>query len=419
MPKIVTLKTGDVRFVKELYPRLKPRDEVIERYRDALGLLPPIAVARSGVLVDGYHRWQAHDREGAETIQAEDLGNLTDAEIRRESIHRNASHGEQLSRSDKKRLAGMLWADFAAADMKAAERTREISELLAVAERSVQDWTKDARKAEKDAQQAKAWDLWLDCLSERQIAEQMSVTQPTIGEWVKEKRGSAEFFQPPPSRQHFDVWQFQNSGKDAGQQSYFGALPPQVVENLLWLYTEPGQTVVDPFAGSGTTIEVAKSMGRRVWASDRRGDSYAPYLPIHEHNIADSGWPASAPAKADLILLDPPYWQQAKGRYSQDIDDMANCDLDVFYGAWAAVAKLAMAHAPRVAYIISPTQLDDGTVIDHAIDMLAPFTAEGWRVERRIIVTYQTQQATGQQVEWARENRRLLKLYRDLLVMSR
>lgn len=59
-----TIATADIRFVKELYPRLKPHDDVVERYRDALGNLPPIVVARDGVLVDGYHRWQAHVREG-------------------------------------------------------------------------------------------------------------------------------------------------------------------------------------------------------------------------------------------------------------------------------------------------------------------------------------------------------------------
>jgi hypothetical protein len=36
------------------------------------------------------------------------------------------------------------------------------------------------------------------------------------------------------------VWQFATSDKDAGQQSYFGAVPPQVVENLPWFFTEPG-----------------------------------------------------------------------------------------------------------------------------------------------------------------------------------
>jgi DNA modification methylase len=85
-------------------------------------------------------------------------------------------------------------------------------------------------------------------------------------------------------------------------------MPPQVVENLLWFYTEPGQIVFDPFAGGGTTIKTAKEMGRRVWSSDIAPST--PMLPIHEHNILD-GWPANAPKQADFILLDPPYWKQA------------------------------------------------------------------------------------------------------------
>jgi hypothetical protein len=120
------------------------------------------------------------------------------------------------------------------------------------------------------------------------------------------------------------------------------------------------------------------------------------------------------------VLLDPPYWQQAKGRYSDDLDDLANQSLGSFCAGWEAVVKAVMEHTVRVAYIIGPTELDDhSAVIDHATGMLIPFLENGWHVERRIIVPYQTQQATGQQVEWARANRKLLKLYRDLVVMTR
>ena len=411
----IDLPVSDVRFVKELYPRLKPHDDVVERYRDAIDSLPPIVVARGGALVDGYHRWQAHVREGRETIAAEDLGDLSDAEIIRESIRRNATHGQQLTRSDKQRMAGYLWT--ALADLPPADRVKDVAELLAVSERSVQAWTKDVRKAEKEAAQAKAWDLWLDCATQVEIADALGVSQPTIAGWISESAESRKLIDPPDSRQHFDIWQFATADKDAGQQSYFGAVPPQVVENLLWFYTDPGQTVVDLFAGSGTTVEVAKAMGRRVWASDIRGDHYSPHLPIHTHDVTD-GWPVAAPRKADLVFLDPPYWQQAAGRYSDDPHELAEMGLPEFTDAWAVAAKAAMDHATRIAYIISPTQMEDGSVVDHATAMLAPFVDNGWRIERRIIVPYSTQQATGQQVTWARENRRMLKLYRDLVVLT-
>lgn len=416
MNDVKTISTGEVRYVKELYPRLKPHDDVVERYRDALANLPPIVVARDGVLVDGYHRWQAHVREGVDQIQAVNLGNLTDAEIVRESIKRNATHGQQLTRQDKQRMAGHLWA--ALADLAPADRVKDIAELLAVSDRSVQAWTKDVRKAEKQQQQDKAWDLWLDCRALESIATEIGVTHPTIHDWTVEKRKSAEFYNAPESRQHFDVWQFPTTDRESGgQQSYFGAVPPQVLENLLWFFTEPGNTVVDLFAGSGTTVDVAKRMGRRVWASDIRGNHYSPHLPIHAHD-ATAGWPDDAPRKADLVFLDPPYWKQASGRYSSERNELAEMDLDAFTAAWAQVVKAATGRAERIAYIISPTQNDDGSVVDHATAMLAPFLDAGWQVERRIIVPYSTQQATGQQVTWARENKRMLKLYRDLVVMK-
>jgi DNA modification methylase len=407
------LSIGDVQFVKELYPRLKEDDAAIERYRAAIEKLPPIVVARGGILVDGFHRWQAFKRENRTEVPFVDLGNLSDAQIIRESIERNAKHGQQLSAADKKNLAGQLWWSFAS--MPNGERTSEIAELLSVSTDSVERWTKEARQQEKDALKAKAYDLWLDCMSYREIGEALGVDDKTVAAWTAEKTAAAGNSAPPVSQQHFDIWSFTKAN---GESSYFGRMPPQVVENLLWLYTEPGDVVVDPFAGGGTTINVAKDMGRRVFASDRKPST--PMLPIHEHDIT-TGWNPDAPKKAKLILLDPPYWQQAEGRYSDSPDDLGNMSLAAFYDAWA---KVVTACAERLepggvlAYIISPTQAENGDVVDHATDMLRACWAAGLNVKRRIIVPYQTQQATGQQVTWARENKRLLKLYRDLVVMS-
>jgi hypothetical protein len=424
-----TIQVSSIRFVKELYPRIKPNDEAIERYRDALEKLPPIVVARDGVLVDGYHRWQAHVREEVETIQAEDLGNMSDAEILREAIVRNAAHGQQLSRQDKQREAGRLWKAFE--HLEHAAREQEIAQLLSISVSTVQRATKDARKEEKQALQEKVWQLHLACLIQRQIGDATGVPVQTLNGWLSENRQLTFFGQPPgatPSQhwgnvQHFDVWSFQSNDRDGGgQQSYFGACPPQVMENLLWLYTDPGKSiVVDLFAGSGTTLEVAHRMGRRAWVSDIRGNHYSPHLDIHQHD-ATTGWPTDAPAKADLLFLDPPYWKHAAGKYSSEPNELAEMTLPDFNAAWVKLLKDCRGHlndGGKVAYIISPTEdKDAGVVVDHAMEMAAAALANGYRIHRRIIVTYQTQQATGQQVTWARENRRLLKLYRDLVVLE-
>jgi hypothetical protein len=425
-----TISVDRVRFVKELYPRIKPNDDAIERYRDALEKLPPIVIARDGVLVDGYHRWQAHVREGIKQIQAEDLGNLSDAEIMREAITRNASHGQQLSRQDKAREAGRLWKAFE--NLEPSEREKEIAHLLAVSAVTVQRATKEARKEEREAIKTMAWRRWLSCEFEslRELGQAFGIDHKTASAWVGEFSSndensppSATDAQPWGSIQHFDVWSFASNDRDGGgQQSYFGACPPQVMENLLWLYSEPGKSVVvDLFAGSGTTLEVSHRMGRRCWVSDIRGNHYSPHLDIHQHDVT-TGWPGAAPAKADLVFLDPPYWKQAAGRYSSEPGELAEMTLTDFNNAWGDLLKACKAHlAPggKVAYIISPTEdKEGGVVIDHAMEMAVAAAAAGYRIHRRIIVTYQTQQATGQQVTWARENRRLLKLYRDLIILE-
>ena len=49
---------------------------------------------------------------------------------------------------------------------------------------------------------------------------------------------------------------------DTGNQGHSAAFPRQLPEWFIRLFTRPGETVLDPFAGSGTTLFVAQEMGR-------------------------------------------------------------------------------------------------------------------------------------------------------------
>jgi hypothetical protein len=115
--------------------------------------------------------------------------------------------------------------------------------------------TKEARQAEKDALKAKAWGLWLDCKSYREIASKLDgPDEDTVGRWVSAKAKEFGNADAPESRQHFDVWNF---AKADGESSYFGKMPPQVVENLLWLYTDVGDVRRD--ARSSNFVDVDKN----------------------------------------------------------------------------------------------------------------------------------------------------------------
>ena len=99
------------------------------------------------------------------------------------------------------------------------------------------------------------------------------------------------------------LWEYpsQNYGNSTqGDQRYVGATPSYVIWNLLQRYTEPGGLVVDPMCGSGTTLDVARDLGRRA-----RGFDLAPFRPDIEK--ADARKLPLREGEADLVFIDPPY----------------------------------------------------------------------------------------------------------------
>ena len=63
---------------------------------------------------------------------------------------------------------------------------------------------------------------------------------------------------------------------------YLGKFVPQLVEALLGRYVRAGGRVLDPFAGSGTTLEAAMLEGFSVIGIERE----AEYLPLINMRVA-------------------------------------------------------------------------------------------------------------------------------------
>ncbi|RMH00839.1 MAG: DNA methylase [Planctomycetota bacterium] len=114
----------------------------------------------------------------------------------------------------------------------------------------------------------------------------------------------------PPRLEATTLWRFGSrtyEGREQGSNDYAGATPAWVVWNLLQRYTEPGWLVVDPMAGSGTTVDVARELGRRALGYDLQ--------PAHEGVFrADARHLPLEDEKADFVFVDPPYGRNL--RYS-------------------------------------------------------------------------------------------------------
>lgn len=124
--------------------------------------------------------------------------------------------------------------------------------------------------------------------------------------------GSRRLRKPPLRIQPTTLWDYpsQHYGEGVqGDPSFAGATPSYIIWNLLQRYTQPGQLVVDPCAGSGTTLDVARELGRRALGYDiapRRSDIFridARRLPLEDE-------------KADFVFMNPPYSTHIK--YSDD-----------------------------------------------------------------------------------------------------
>ncbi len=391
---------------ESLYPRKGGFDpDTVARYRLALDYLPPISINQDSYLIDGYHRLMAHKIEQRGTIQAE-RENVPREMILWESARRNAAHGLQLSASDKRRLGRTFFGQGRAIS--------EVAVVLSVAERTVRDWTEDLRRAADEERDHRILELWLACWTQERIGAEVGVGLATVNRTLANfQNGTSAKMEAPDSLQTFNLWNFHDNDERYGVQ-YPGRIPGQIVENVLYYYTEPFQTVVDPMAGGGTTIDVCKAMYRRYRAYDInpvRSD-------ITKHDITQ-GFPVEAKG-CDLIFMDPPYWSQKQGEYSGDASNLANLPLAEFYAAMARVFECATASLKPDGYlavIIGPTQLS-GIIHDHALAFAALLPA-CMHVVNRVIVPYTTQQAKGYHVADAKAGRYMLKLYRDLLICRR
>jgi adenine-specific DNA-methyltransferase len=113
---------------------------------------------------------------------------------------------------------------------------------------------------------------------------------------------------PRLSPQTTTLWEYPSQhygNSEQGSSDYKGATPSWVIWNLLQRYTEPGQVVLDPMCGSGTTYDVATDLDRNCVAFDLQStreeieEADARDLPLGEDVI-------------DFVFMDPPYGKNLK-----------------------------------------------------------------------------------------------------------
>jgi adenine-specific DNA-methyltransferase len=133
----------------------------------------------------------------------------------------------------------------------------------------------------------------------------------------------------------------QYGGQIHGDPRYEGRTPAFVIWNLLQRYTRPGDRILDPFAGGGTTLDVAASLGRRGLGCDLAAGITAE----HPATVrADARALPLADACVDFVFMDPPYSTHVE--YS--LDERCIGRLDAFEPEYFAALEQAFDEVARV-----------------------------------------------------------------------
>lgn len=146
---------------------------------------------------------------------------------------------------------------------------------------------------------------------------------------------------PPLRIQPTTLWEYPSQDYGDSQQGlpgYKGATPSYIIWNLLQRYTEKNDLVVDPCAGSGTTLDVARDLGRRSLGYDvhpARKDIF---------RVDARKLPAELTNKVDFVFIDPPYGTHLD--YGPDPRDIGK--LDAAEGAYYEAMEQVISEIHRV-----------------------------------------------------------------------
>lgn len=211
----------------------------------------------------------------------------------------------------------------------------------------------------------------------------------------------------------FNVWQAWEI--EPFQRTYPGQLPAELLRNVLYYTTDPGDMVIDAFAGGGNMALVCERMDRVCISFD---------IDPQFENIIQHDSTERFPPEIDgaaLVFLDPPYWKQKKGEYSEQANDLVNLGLNEFYRAIEKVIGNALAVLkPRghIALIIGASQ-GEKQYHDHALEIYAKTRGYPMRLVNRVTVPYPTSQYAPFQMTRAADEKMMLNLRTDILIWEK
>lgn len=189
--------------------------------------------------------------------------------------------------------------------------------------------------------------------------------------------------------------------------------PQELVQRLLEIYTNPGDTILDPFMGAGSTLVVAQALGRKGVGFEISQS----YIKLAKKRLANRPTSQSYPntqkiyfedarhladripqESIDLVITSPPYWDIHQQRrtadkkpprpYTSSLQDIGNiASYEEFLKALSVVADqlFAVIKPGRWCIIIVMDIRKKAKFYPFHIDCIHTWTRGGFQLEDIII----------------------------------
>jgi len=260
-------------------------DELKESYKK-FGPLYPVLLDKDGKTIDGKHRRKVDSNWPAVKLNIE-------GEIKREiialiaNVNRREISGTEISKRLGKIADLTGWAPRKIA--------REISRKY--------EWVlKYLPQRYKDKTQAK----------KRKRASDRQSDEPS-------QSNSSE--NPQNELFVFNVWENGEQRPDYGDGNFHGNTPPNLIKQCLLKYASKNDVILDPMAGSGTTIDLCNELEYGIKAFDIK--------PLRDDiEFGDAEKSSLRNSSIDFIFAHFPYWKKVV--YSDNPNDLSRLSFDRF-----------------------------------------------------------------------------------------
>ncbi len=230
------------------------------------------------------------------------------------------------------------------------------------------------------------------------------------------------------------VWSFPERGNWATHKpSYRGNFAPQIARNIIEMYSQRGETILDPMVGGGTTLIEAKLLVRNAIGLDINPKA----IEITKEALKFNHHPASNQIvktgdardlsfikdnSIDLVITHPPYMNIIKYSDGQVDGDLSNIgNMPIFCDEIEKIAKelFRVLKPDRYCAILIGDTRKSRHFVPLAYNIMQRFLKIGFVLKEDIVKVQHNCSSTGQWVRKAQENKFYLIMHEHLFVFRK